>query len=1765
MQPETGTTLPSEAQAAPRKTRWPAAALAAAVLVLVLTLGAYFRFVGMDWDGDQHLHPDERFLTMAVTAIEPADAGSYFDTAASPFNPANRGFPNYVYGTLPLFLVRSVGELVQRTGYSDIHLVGRALAGLADLLVVLLVFFTALRLYRKVWLGVLAAGFSAGAVLQIQTSHYFTVDPFTNLFLTACAFLAVWILTGRQPEPKEAAAEEPAPVETGEANADHAESPATSAPVQSRLGAALRDTWIFVLFGLLAGMALSSKLSAAPVVLLLPAAALLRYERTAQDENQAAWGWALWLKLALAGLTALITFRVFQPYAFDGPGFFGLGVNEGWLAELRTVAAQLAGKMDFPPALQWVRRPVTFAWENMIRFGLGWPLGVLAWGSFVWMGWRIFKQRQMEHVLLWGWTAGYSLWQGLSFTRAMRYQLPVYPFLAILAAWGVFQLWQARPRRLSVRWTHLAAAALGLGVLAATWAWAFAFTRIYTRPVTRIAASEWIYENVPAAYTLEIEGDDGARKQLAGSRLGREVSPEQGLVLAYTLPRSGTALGLAFDHVVDPLGGGQVKTLRAQICADRDCQQMLSSGMLVDTFLAEGDPRGRAFTLPLMKAAALEKGQTIFLRLDVPEGGTALRLTGGWGLNCLIPLGVTTLPLPDFVEMVEGGQDYSMTFVAAADGLVRGATLAHALDWEGWPEEKTLRMSLLDLSSANGPVTTAEVRSTLAASRDARGDAVHFTFDPPLAIRAGQTFSMRLELAQGPGRIAVYGVRQIKEGDWDDGLPLALDGNSPFDYTQGLYRSELNLQLYWEDNSDKLNRMISMLDASDFIFSSSGRQWGSLVRIPERYPLTTAYFRALLGCPAERDIVWCYRVAQPGMFQSQLGFDLVYAAQSNPNLGPYQINTQFAEETFTVYDHPKVMVFQKRADYDPDAVRKLLSAVDLSAIKSVLPREVGQYKGDLILPPELLARQRAGGTWAELFNRESLLNRYPALGAVVWYLVVALLGWMMYPLTRAALGGLRDRGYPLARMVGLVTLAWVVWMAGSLGVAFSRASISLALGLLLVINLALFWGQRAAILQEIREQRKYVLMIEALALGAFLFFLLVRLGNPDLWHPGKGGEKPMDFSYFNAVLKSTIFPPYDPWFAGGYLNYYYYGYVIVGVLVKWLGIVPAVAYNLILPTLYSVLALGAFSLVWNLLRGQRWQTAGALAGAAGLQLLGNMGTVRMIWHGMMRLAAPGGTLDNSDLVQRIGWTVSGLFRLLNGQGLPYGPGDWYWIPSRVYPGEPITEFPMFTFLYADLHAHLIALPVTVLALAWGLGVIQGRWQWRRDGLPAAVTAGAALFVGGLTVGALWPTNTWDMPTYLVLAALAWVYTAVRYDGGSSARRWLLGLGGAGLLVALVVLFYQPYLRWNVQGYNAVDLWEGSRSPFWSYITHWALPLFILTFWLGWETREWMAQTPVSALQKLKKYEGWIYSLMAALFAAAALLTFVPKVQVAWLIILLGSWATVLLLRKDQPDEKRAALFMMGSGLMLTLMVEVFVLVGDIGRMNTVFKSYLQAWTLLNQAAAAALIWLMPAVMERWGVRLRSGFQTALGILVGAALLFPLLAGTDKIRDRMSREAPHTLDGMAYMDTSYYNDQDVEMELRQDADAIRWMQENIPGSPVIVEAHNPEYRWGTRMSIYTGLPGVVGWNWHQRQQRGVISDQWVTDRVDAVPRFYLTTERSETEEFLRKYDVRYIVVGQLEKAYYPGPGLVKFQQWDGDLWRKVFEVDDTAVYEVTLRP
>jgi uncharacterized membrane protein len=115
--------------------------------------------------------------------------------------------------------------------------------------------------------------------------------------------------------------------------------------------------------------------------------------------------------------------------------------------------------------------------------------------------------------------------------------------------------------------------------------------------------------------------------------------------------------------------------------------------------------------------------------------------------------------------------------------------------------------------------------------------------------------------------------------------------------------------------------------------------------------------------------------------------------------------------------------------------------------------------------------------------------------------------------------------------------------------------------------------------------------------------------------------------------------------------------------------------------------------------------------------------------------------------------------------------------------------------------------------------------------------------------------------------------------------------------------------------------------------------------------------------------------------------------------------------------------------------------------------------------------------------------------------------------------------------------------------------------VIVEAHTGEYKWGSRFSINTGLPAVIGWNWHQRQQREFVTGNDIWARVGEVEAFYTTNDLAIVNDFVANYNVKYIIVGQLERAYYPGEGLDKFEQQDGNLWQEVFRIGDTVIYQV----
>ena len=1621
------------------------------LFLLVFLLAGYLRLTGLDWGQGGGQHPDENHFSGVLENLRtqtcenpmiPVEAcppnlkhwisiGDYFNSATSPLNPYNRGFSFYVYGDLPMTIIRIAADATNQTNLREF---GRQFSAFADLFAILFLYLLVSHLYgRRV--GLLASLFSALTVMQIQQAHFFTVDLFVNTFAFLALLFAVAILEHKEKRVENW--EEPQ-LEVEESSGETSESSTKPFLLHSQFEI-LRPfiasplSFFSIAFGLALGMAMASKINIAPLAIVLPAAFVLRYfiqkkesgqpliENWSRDTNY----WTLVIICLIAGgLATFISFRVFQPYAFSG-----IGLNPQWIANIKEQRVQAEGDADLPWNLQWARRSHLYSFTNLTLWGLGLPLGILAWAGFLYMGWRILKG-EWRHALLWGWTAFYFLWQSLQFNPTMRYQLPIYPLLAMMAAWFVYELAGLNFRTFKrFNLSTVVASLLGVTVLVLTAGWAFAYHSIYLREEPRITASHWIFQNIPGPINIQIQTEDSILNQPLPFPIGGFIQSGQPYNTAFAAPIDGTLDNITLGHAINKLALSSTLKLTLANTPDPASGKVLATASLTSNFAANGDPRGGSYTLKLNKPISLKRGSLYYLELEIDSG-------------------------------------------------------------------------ILELSGA-----------TVA-----------------------------------------------NETDYDYPLPLRVDNNDAFG---GIYRGDLNLQVYWDDNTDKLNRFVSTLNDTDYILIPTAHQYSQITRLPERYPLTTLYYRELIGCPEDKDITWCYRVAKPGQFKGQLGYDLVEVFESYPTLGPIVINDQSAEEAFTFYDHPKVMIFKKNKEFNITQVQSILSTVDLTKVIHLLPHEFSSYSS-LLLPADKLAQQRAGGTWSDLFNYDWIQNRYPVLGLAIWYFFIFILGLAVYPLTRLAMPGLADKGYPLSRVLGLVLFGYLAWIAGSAGIPYTRITIAVVFGLLLIMGALLAYYQRAELREEWQNNRRYFLMIEGLFLAFFLIDLIIRIGNPDLWHPAKGGERPMDFSYFNAVLKSTVFPPYDPWFEGGYINYYYYGFVLVGTPVKLLGIVPSIAYNFILPTLFATVGVSAFSLGWNLLakdeaEGQANETLALIGGIAAsflTILLGNLGTIQLIYQKLQELGAAG-TFSWDNTLQRWNWAIQGFILTLKGFSLPIAPGDWYWNPSRVIPpggGNEITEFPLFTFIYSDLHAHMIAIPLALLALSWGLAVVAGHAKWRNQ-----LSAVCGLVVGGLIIGVFYPANLSDTYTYLLIGMIAIGYAVFSYtDTSSIVRRIALSVGAVIILFLLSHYLYEPYRAWYSQAYSALDEWKGPFTPIGSYLTHWLVFLFIVVSWMVWETHEWMASTPVSSLRKLRPYALLIEGTLVV-FALALLVLAFKRISIGWIALPIAAWAAVLLLRPNLPDAKRFVLFLIGTALLITIVVEVVAVRGDIGRQNTIFKFYMQAWILLAVSAGAAFAWTLPGFFK-WLLGWRAFWQTAVIFLLAGAALFTVSGTAGKMRDRWIVEAPRTLDAMTFMKYANYDDFGQRLDLSEDYDAIRWMQDHVKGSPVIVEANCSEYRWCTRFTIYTGLPGVVGWNWHQRQQR-VLQYLWVEDRVNAVGNFYNSLDTGSAREFLKTYNVRYIVVGQLERAAYTPQGLAKFKLFDGKYWNAVYHDGDTVIYEV----
>ena len=983
--------------------------------------------------------------------------------------------------------------------------------------------------------------------------------------------------------------------------------------------------------------------------------------------------------------------------------------------------------------------------------------------------------------------------------------------------------------------------------------------------------------------------------------------------------------------------------------------------------------------------------------------------------------------------------------------------------------------------------------------------------------------------------------------------------------------------------------MSELLSSADYMTVYSNRLYGTVSRLRERYPVSREYYRQLfngeLGYTLET-----YFTSYPNLF----GVGFVDETFDRPGLPPpgalsearpyaVSINLGYADESFSVYDHPKVLVFRNVERLEPDEIlRRIVNGSGGYPVYDPLGYwEEAEPGRQLMLTLEESADRQAGGTWSEIVQTGGIAGRAPAL---LWLIIVELIALASVPLCFIVFRPFADRGWLMSKAVGLLIIGLGVWLLASLELlAFNRTTAFVVLLAFAAVSTALLIANRAEFADFLRRRWKTVAVAELVFLAAFIAFVIIRMANPDLWHPYRGGEKPMDFAYLNAVMKSVHMPPYDPWFAGGYLNYYYWGQFLVATLIHMTRTVPEVGVNLAVPTFFAMTASLSYSVVYNLASWVRRSADriigpspvfAGVAGVAFVAIVGNLDGVIQLGQSAWRAAI---------------------------QGLPAGEFD-FWRSSRMMPPDPpgheITEFPFFTFLFADPHAHLWALPFTLLCIGLSASIVLGLGAGA--GFKPAPTGTwkpghlLTLVLLGIAVGSLRLLNTWDYPTYLLFGLAAIALAEYLGQGGLSGGMIFRTAAKSALVLSVGLVVFLPFHLTNETFFLGVER-TTNQTSLWQFLAIFGVFAYVIVSYYLWKLRgvlayAWSAArdggnslsramsgeaTPgvidLSGL-RVSVGPGLALAAVSAAFLAGILLTALFSGSGWGTVVFAGALlviAAIVALRKlaARDDETPVAAFVglaTCTALAIVIGLDVVRVEGDIERMNSVFKFYLQVWVLLALAAAyftwriAGSLALDPCPRRS----LRRVWWGGLAMLVLCASIYTALGTQDRLRDRFdANDVPLTLDGLAYASDTTYFDPEGSIDLEADLEGIHWLREHVQGSPVVLEGSTPIYRWGGRVSIHTGLPSVIGWRWHQQQQRWGYLHQ-VDRRIRDVDRIYSTTVASEAVDLLERYGVSYVYVGQVERLYYPGPGITKFDDALSSHLTPVFETDEVTIYEFT---
>ena len=772
------------------------------------------------------------------------------------------------------------------------------------------------------------------------------------------------------------------------------------------------------------------------------------------------------------------------------------------------------------------------------------------------------------------------------------------------------------------------------------------------------------------------------------------------------------------------------------------------------------------------------------------------------------------------------------------------------------------------------------------------------------------------------------------------------------------------------------------------------------------------------------------------------------------------------------------------------------------------------------------------------------------LDIVLWLIAAYAIALAAFPLCYYLLPNLRDRGASIAMPFGILTVGYASWILSVLRIVPST-QMTIVLLLILMAGLSAWIVGRnwRAMVEFVVRERVTLALGQIVFLGVFAVWIMYRFHDPSINHT----EQPMDFMFLNSTARSMLGTPEDSWLRGAGVSYYYFGYWNFALLTKVTGIVSSVTYNLSLALVPAMAAMGMYGLVSNLVRADQGKVkAAVLTGIAAALLLVFLANLEGVLE-FMRANGMGSDGFWS-------WVaVEGLTAPVGSLTQEWWPTEnwWWWRATRVISSfdagiqsdYTIHEFPAFSYVLGDLHPHVMSIPFVVMFLGflWNLWPAPSAWSW------SDWRAYLSLFVIAFLLGGLGFTNMWDLPVFglvfLIIAALK-----VYESGKTRIRDLVLDTAPLTLLVGVAVfVLYSPYFLTFTSQVGGIGALAGPGTRSLHLVLVWApylvavVPFVVMVYWRTKVKEDWTRTTFYALLAGFLPFVVWVPLYLNGGGDPAGILEKFIRILPLALLVTLAAYSTLWLIGERKPSAGMTfAMALTTLGLALIMGPELLFVDDSFGgahaRMNTVFKLYYQAWTILVAATGFVIYYWAKLIREsEVSSRLLVRFWGGAFVLVLVGALYYTPAAIASKAELYGED--RTLDGL----------QHVERFAGAEYRAIEYIRENVGKGSAILESVGGGYSEHGRIASSTGVPTVLNWPGHQMQWRGA-STPFVVREQD-VQTIYQTLDISEAVSLLDKYDVDHVYVGARERSKYGEAGLAKFPQF----MTPVFSEADVVIY------